>query len=257
MEFTQRYSNSLNIVFIYSGDLYQEDRLITDITFDEHNVFRKMLVVDVSSDEIEVPVIAKAAIEGTVAGKLMDVNNVQKVVVSLYVNSYTQTRRTADSIVNEFFSRTNFNSRLQKVITNKGEVYYGGKGIILDKDFKPLILCSLICKKTIDSSDTYMDYYKPVIRISPEVFLNESGLIHKSILKKIIPYYLTHSMKKVNNYSSTFRDRIPKNTVPHILVEDSSRFIESPVLPNPNTCSNESLNELLIDNIQDVLNEME
>lgn len=256
MEYTWRYRNSLNSVFTSRGECDTDSSLDYGLTFDEHNVFNRMLVVDVSSDEVEVPMVAKAIVEHVVTDNLIHSYNTQKVVIPLYVNSRNQSRRAADSIVNEFFTRTYFRNRLQRVTTNKGEIYYGNRGIILDKDFKPLILCSIVCKKVEERGMTYMDYYKPIIRVSPEVFLNETGLINKSILKKIIPFYLTHDVGRVNTYDGKFRSKIPENTKPQILIEDISRFIETPAIPNPNTCSNEALNKLLLDNIDDVLMQM-
>lgn len=256
MEFSWRYANSLNMVFSRSGEHSIKPTLGLNVTFDKHNVLSRMLVVDVSSDEVEVPVVAKSLVESVITDNLIHSNNIQKVVVPLYVNSRNQSRRTADSIINDFFTRTMFRHRLQKVTTNKGEVYYGNRGIILDKDFKPLILCSILSKKVETRTMVFMDYYKPIIHVSPEIFLNETGLINKHILKKIIPFYLTHSIDRVIAYDGRFRSMIPENTKPQILIEDISKFIETPVLPNPSTCSNKAINEFLLDNIDDVLNQL-
>lgn len=256
MEYTWRYASTLNNVFCLRGDLSTDTTLSNGLALDEHNVCNRMLVTDISSDEIDVPMIAKPAIEISVSDNLIYHNNINKVITFLYVNSRNQIRRTADSIITEFFSRTTFNNRLQKVITNKGEVYYGNRGIILNENFNPLILCSVMSKKVEKDGTIYMNYYKPIIRISPEVFLNDTGLIHKSILKKIIPFYLTHNIGSIPFYDSIFRSSIPENTKPQILIEDISRFIEVSATPNPNTCSNKTLNKLLLDNIDDVLNQI-
>lgn len=257
MEFSWRYADSLNRIFTRSGGYNRESILGLNVTFDKHNVLSRMLVVDVSSDEVEVPVVAKSLVESVITDNLIYSNNIQKVVVPLYVNSRNQSRRTADSIINDFFTRTMFRHRLQKVTTNKGEVYYGNRGIILDKDFKPLILCSVLCKKVEDESRLYMDYYKTIVHVSPEVFLNETGLINKHILKKVIPFYLTHNINVVGTYDGRFRSRIhDENAKPQILIGDISKFIETPVLPNPSTCSNKAINEFLLDNIDDVLNQL-
>ena len=255
MEFSWRYTDSLNRIFSSYEEANIDDTARNVVSLDQHNVFDRMFVVDVSSDEIEVPMFAKAVIEDVVVQNMSRGTSFQKVVIPLYVNSYNQTRRTADSIINEF-SRVSFNNRLQKVTTNKGEVYYGGRGIILDGNFKPLILCSVLCKKEEFRSNEYMDYYKPIIRVNPEVFLNETGLINKTILKKIIPFYLTHTIPEIHT-RTRFRDKLPEDRKPQILIEDSSRFIETPAIPNPNTCSNEALNKLLLDNIEDVISQIQ
>lgn len=259
MELSWRYRNNLNSVFSLIGSSEVNNATDGDISLNAHNVFNRLFVVDISSDEIEVPMFAKAVIEWEVCCNMereAPEDKIQKVVIPLYVNSYNQNRRTADSIINEFFSRVSFSRRLQKVTTNKGEVYYGGRGIIFDGNFKPLILCSMLCRKEECRSNEYMGYYKPIIRVSPEVFLNETSLINKTILKKIIPYYLTHSIPYINT-AARFRNSLPRDAKPQILIEDFSKFIETPTLPNPSTCSNEALNKLLLDNINDILNQIE
>lgn len=254
MKFSRRYSESLTWAFRSIGEVSISSKLVSTCSLSRHNVFNKLLVVDVSSDEIEIPVIAKAVTENVVTNKLLLKENTEKVVISLYPNSSTIFKNTADSIVTTLFGNVNFSQRLQKVTTNKGETYYGNRGIILDKDLEPLILCSLICK--INRSEQYIDYFVPVIHVNPKIFLGESGLIGKSILKKIIPFYLTYNTDFVAVYNDKFRNKIPSDTKPQILIDDMSRFIESPIPPNPKTCSNEALNKLLINNIQDVIEQM-
>lgn len=50
-------------------------------------------------------------------------------------------------------------------------------------------------------------------------------------------------------------DNIPTGTKPQILIDDVSKFIENPVKPTPQKCSDDVLNQILIDNIDDVLNQ--
>ena len=256
MEYSWRYRNALIRVFCGNNNTEVDDVTNKETTLDNHNVFNRLFVIDVSSDEIEIPVFAKSAVESVVRDKLgfPHVSHVNKIIIRMYVNTYTQSRRTADSIVGEFFSRVNFNQRLQKVITNKGEVYYGGKGIILDKDFNILLLCTLACRRTKYRGIQVMSYYKPIIHVSPQVFLRGEGLIDKTILKKIIPFYVSHNISIVID-RTCFRNDIPEGTKPQILIDDVSKFIENPAKPTPQKCSDSVLNQILIDNIDDVLNQ--
>lgn len=257
MEFSWGYVNNLTRVFIAESNITVEDVNNSDVTLDRNNVFGKLFVVNIAPDEIEVPIFVRPAIEEVVRNNLQypSISNIKKVIVPMYVNSYPQSRRTADSIITDFFTRVDFNQRLQKVTTNKGEVYYGGKGLILDKDFKPLLLCSLVCKKMEHRGRQIMSYYKPVVHVSPQVFLDGNGLISKSILKKVIPLYVSHNILSVNT-PSYFRSDIPDNTKPQILIDDVSGYIEEPIKPTPQKCSDEVLNQILIDNIDEVLNQI-
>lgn len=256
MEYSWRYENALMSVFTMAENAVVNDVTNLETTLDKHNAFNRMVVIDISSNEIEIPVFARVVVESVIRAKLESshINHVGKIVIPMYVNTYNQFRRTADSIVVEFFSRVNFSSRLQKVTTNKGEVYYGAKGIILDKDFNVLLLCTIICRKVELGGRQRMSYYKPVIHISPQVFLRNEGLIHKSILKKIIPFYVTHNIDAVSTHAF-FSSDIPIGTKPQMLIDNVDRFIEKPAKPTPQRCSDDILNQLLIDNIDDVLNQ--
>ena len=256
MEYSWRYRSTLMEVFNGNTDIVIRSVVNDETTLNNHNAFNRLFVIDVSSDEIEVPVFAKSAVESIVGDKLKFpyVSHVNKIIIPMYVNIYTQSRRTADSIVVEFFSRVDFNQRLQKVITNKGEVYYGGKGIILDKNFNILLLCTLACRRMEYRGRQVMSYYKPIIHVSPQVFLRSEGLINKSILKKIIPFYVSQNIGQVHS-SYDFISDIPEGTKPQILIDDVSKLIENPVKPTPQKCSDDVLNQILADNADDVLNQ--
>ena len=256
MEYSWRYRRTLIGVFHGNDDTTTNDVTNKETTLDNHNAFNRLFVIDVSSDEIEVPVFAKSAVESVVKDRLKFpyVSHVNKIIIPMYVNTYTQSRRTADCIVREFFSGVNFDRRLQKIITNKGEVYYGNRGIILDKDFNILLLCTLACRRTEYRGRQVMSYYKPIIHVSPQVFLIGEGLIEKSILKRIIPFYVSQDIDPVWA-DSDFVNDIPEGTKPQILIDDVSKLIESPVKPTPQKCSDDVLNQILADNVDDVLNQ--
>ena len=256
MEYSWRYRRTLIGVFHGNDDTTTNDVTNKETTLDNHNAFNRLFVIDVSSDEIEVPVFAKSAVESVVRDKLEFpyVSHVNKIIIPMYVNTYTQLRRTADCIVREFFSGVNFDRRLQKIITNKGEVYYGNRGIILDKDFNILLLCTLACRRTEYRGRQVMSYYKPIIHVSPQVFLMGEGLIEKSILKRIIPFYVSQDIDPVWA-DSDFVNDIPEGTKPQILIDDVSKLIENPVKPTPQKCSDDVLNQILADNVDDVLNQ--
>lgn len=256
MEYSWRYKTTLMGVFNGNTDTVIHNVTNIETTLDNHNAFNRLFVIDVSSDEIEVPVFAKSAVESVVRDKLEFpyVSHVNKIIIPMYVNTYTQLRRTADCIVREFFSGLNFNKRLQKIITNKGEVYYGNKGIILDKDFNILLLCTLACRRMEYRDRQVMSYYKPIIHVSPQVFLRSEGLIEKSILKKIIPFYVSQNIDPIWTNPGFVND-IPEGTKPQILIDDVSKLTENPVKPTPQKCSDDVLNQILADNADDVLNQ--
>ena len=58
---------------------------------------------------------------------------IKRIILPLYDNAPSQERRAFDSIIAQLFTNVGYGKRLQKITTSKGEVYYGGKGIIFDE----------------------------------------------------------------------------------------------------------------------------
>lgn len=224
-----------------------------DNTVENHDLFKHFLTVDISNeDSIEVPVFGRNIIEGYLRTKSMVATNnaVKKIVIPLFSNCSPITRRTSDSIITEFFSKATFANRLKKVTTNKGEVYYGNRGIILDSSFNILFLCTLTCKKLEEDSTNLYCYKESFIRISPKVFLDKTGLLEKAILNKIIPYYLTTSIGVYDRNNGFIADSGVRK--PKILVEDIN-LVSSPKPPKIDTYSDDAMNELVMENIDDLL----
>ena len=246
MEYNWRQIKVYTQMFSAGESLNIGDALNGDIALDRNNVFSKLCVIDLTGDTIEIPVFAKTVVEDTIIYS----SSTTKVVLPLYSNSNVYNRRTADSIIRSFFIRGNLTERLQKVVTNKNEVYYGMRGIILDEHFNPLIMATI-------SLDRESKMYKKVtIYIHPEVFLNTNGLIHKSIIKKIIPFYISYN-EALSYRVRRASFRIESSVRPQIVIEDAAKkFIQSPNRPSPQSCTDDKLNQLMIENIDEILNQI-
>ena len=260
MEFSWIYQQSLTSIFdSRDSTATRPVDCASFVTLDGSTMYDKFLSVNISESEIEIPIFCRYKIEELIYDKLYYPNtpnlaNIKEVIIPLYCNTIVQNKRTADSIIKEFFTRTNFGDRLQKVVTNKGEIYYGGKGIIFNKDFTPLFIATLIGEKEIVDGNTVFTYNRATIHINPKVFLDTHGLISKSILKKVIPLYVSQTIRI--NTNSRFRSSLPISYTPQILIDDVSGWIKKVKLPTPSNCSNNILNQLLIDNIDDVLSQI-
>ena len=253
MEFNPRFV--YNVVGVFnSSESGNTDQLERDLSLDSNNVFRRSLVVEVNDDEVEIPVIAREHFEELVSNNLdyPTIMGIKKIILPLYNNTPDQERRTFDSIIGQLFTNVGYGKRLQKIITNKGEVYYGGKGIIFDESYAPLLLCTLTARKvhTEDNGDT-MVYYRPVCHVSPKVFLESDKLINKGIIKKLIPCYTSRDVNFPRNNCS-FSSNLESKRV-KVIVDNFDKFFIEPIKPTPSTCSNDALNECLIDNIDDIM----
>ena len=252
MEFTPRFARNVMSVFnsIESGN---PDQLEMNLSLDSNNVFRRSLVIEVNNDEVEIPVIAREHFEELVSDNIAhpSIIRIKRIILPLYDNAPSQERRTFDSIITQLFTNVRYGERLQKITTNKGEVYYGGKGIIFDESYTPLLLCTLTARSvhTEDNGNT-MVYYRPVCHVSPKVFLESDKLINKGIIKKLIPCYTSRDVNFPINHRFSSN---PENRKVKVIVDNFDKFFIEPIKPTPSATTNDALNECLIDNMDDIM----
>ena len=254
MEFDSRFAFDASDIFSSLESDNNGSCLSGHLTLDSNNVFRRSLIIEVNSAEIEVPVIARGHFENIVSEKMGRQNFLQdlRIILPLYDNSLRQERRTFNSIIRQLFS-VPFGNKLQKVITNKGEIYYGGKGIIFNENYDPLLLCTLAARniQTEDGKNA-MRYYRPICHISPKVFLEPDKLVNKGIIKKLIPFYISQVVRFPRVHNGNFYINA-EDTKVKVIVDNFDKFFIEPIKPTPTTCSNDILNECLVENIEDII----
>ena len=250
MEFSIRFAHGVRSVF-NSSDCNNPTQLERELSLDSNNVFRKSLIIEVN-DEIEIPVIAREHFENLVLKKInypLAVGT-KRIILPLYDNASSQERRTFDSIIMQMFNNVGFNMRLQKITTSKDEVYYGGKGIIFDESYTPLLLCTLTARKVhTEESGNSMVYYRPVCHVSPKVFLESDKLINKGIIKKLIPFYTSEEVR----FPDCMFGVNPESKKVKVVVDNFDKFFIEPIKPTPSAITNDVLNECLIDNMDDIM----
>ena len=250
MEFSIRFAHGVRSVF-NSGDCYNPTQLERELSLDSNNVFRRSLIIEVN-DEIEIPVIAREHFENLVLEKInypLAVGT-KRIILPLYDNAPSQERRTFDSIIMQMFNNVRFDMRLQKITTSKDEVYYGGKGIIFDENYTPLLLCTLAARKVhTEESGNSMVYYRPVCHVSPKVFLESDKLINKGIIKKLIPFYTSEEVR----FPDCMFGVNPESKKVKVVVDNFDKFFIEPIKPTPSATINDALNECLIDNMDDIM----
>ena len=250
MEFSIRFAHGVRSVF-NSSDCNNPTQLERELSLDSNNVFRRSLIIEVN-DEVEIPVIAREHFEYLVSEKInypLAVGT-KRIILPLYDNAPSQERRTFDSIIMQMFNNVRFDMRLQKITTNKGEVYYGGKGIIFDESYAPLLLCTLAARKVhTEEGGNSMVYYRPVCHVSPKVFLESDKLINKGIIKKLIPFYTSEEV----NFPYYEFGVNPESKKVKVVVDNFDKFFIEPIKPTPSAITNDALNECLIDNMDDIM----
>lgn len=249
MNFSDRLILSVTDGFYCNYDNVDSELSESLVNVDKNNIYDKFIVIDITKDSIEIPIICQKQGLLKVVQRYANapLNNYDKIVCPLYANGNPTCRRTADTMIKDMFRATGYKHRIRKVTTSKGTIFYGGKGIILDEDKNPLLVYSGIFDKyTKENGDIALKYSQALCRVSYRVFL-EDNIINKAIIKKIIPILSSRSFTFISALSTVelFEGKVK------IIVGDIDNII-SPVIPGLD-CNNEAINNLLCDNVDELV----
>lgn len=262
MAISVRLNRQLHDIFLNRGAIQFPDYIRPHLAFENNNVFNLFLKVDISGPEIDVPLMCKNKVEDGLLDNFSNPNSIKEVAIALFENGSSQSRRTANAIFKSF-QMIEMENRLMKIITHTGEIYYGGKGYILDKDYNILILYTL---HGVMEEDRLLHYKTGRIYVNPKVFVS-NGIVEKGIIKTVIPAFIQEGIRiNTNNIGSTFQEinmpisnsfgRITGYTtpIPEIVIADvTDRFIVKPKKPTPSTFSNEAMNDYLLEHLDEVV----
>ena len=262
MAISVQLNRQLHDIFLNRGDIQIPEYIKPNLAFENNNVFNLFLRVDISGPEIDVPLMCKYKVEQGLFSNYDYPNSLKEVAVALFENNYPQSRRTANAIF-KTFQMNNTRDRLMKITTNSGEVYYGGNGYILDKDYNLLILYTLHGVM----EDRVLHYKTGRIYVNPKVFVS-NGIVEKGIIKTVIPAFVQEGIRIAraniervtyqeinmpirNEYGSVIGYTSP---IPEIVIADvTNRFIVKPKKPTPSTFSNEAMNDYLLEHLDKVV----
>ena len=246
MEINRTTLNSLTTV--YSNSHYRSNSINSnpnpEINYLYNNVCGLAFSIDFSKNHLIIPMFCRSFIDDAIYN-ILNGGSVDECIVGLYANGRPSDKRTANAIF-KYFNNTSFGDRLSKVVTNKGVTYYGGPGIILDKDMKPLVLCA-IEGEFIENNFIRNDfkYTRAVIYVHPSVF-SSSEVVEKGIIKTLIPAYTSRSIR------CFFRDNI--TLTPEVVIKDfTDDFFIKPVVPKPSEFTKENINTFLLDYVDDIV----
>lgn len=216
-----------------------------NLNYLNNNVFNLFLHVDCVGPHVEVPLFCRGYIERIICGGL----DTTEVDIALFTNGLPSERRTSNAMF-KAFTEVNFNKRLIKVTTSKGEVYYGGYGIILNRDMNPIFFCTL----EGDITEEGLTYNSAKIYINPSVLLIDS-VLEKGLIKTIIPAYIENGVSiytSFPNVNSHFRRKNGK-IIPEVVIKDvTDDFFVRPSKPKPSTFTRDKVNDFLLEHIDDI-----
>ena len=140
----------------------------------------------------------------------------------------------------KIFRYFSYSNRLTKVITNKGLVFYLGKGIILDSNMSPLILITCHVTNVSPVRDhIYLNVNKITIRVSPNVLMSDD-LLSKLLRKKVLPIFIWKRLRfyDVNIFTE-------ESMSSEVTVENLDKFIIEPEKLETSTRISETPEEFL------------
>lgn len=264
MVINERLLRSLHNSFTLNSRCSFVTSVSPDVDLGRNNLFRIFLRVDLSGTEIEFPTITGKDSRDTITFNIRNENKIDDIAIPLFETQSHYERRTANSIFRLFQSMRD-SDRLLKVITNKGEVYYGNKGLILDKDFNILFLT------TIQGSihENRLVYTKARVYIHPKVFGSE-GLLEKGLIKTVIPAFTTTGVEtsmprtvdnRINYYVTEKTTngeirRLVKPLAEIVIADVSERFLVKPAKPNPATFHKDAVNDFLLTQLDDIVSQL-
>lgn len=259
MNYTEIYNYALIKCFsLYN--YYRERKPIYTSLYNQQDIYC-LSVIDISNPIIEIPLFARSCIEyllelEIIDNRLPEEERTKEVVIKMDEELRHDVKRSAKTILRNMSKFPTSEYKLQKILTNKGKVYYISKGAIFDNEFNALMLCTITGKRIeeIPTEGNYRDilcYSNPTVYIHPKVFLS-TDLIEKFIVKEIIPYYLTNKIPLINT-PLYFKSNVV-NCAPTLLIQDGgSKFLRFPRKPSISNCTDEVFNQLLIKNISNIV----
>ena len=205
--------------------------------------------IDLTKDIIEFPVCCLKVYEDTVShsrsisGNMIPLirDNVERIIVPLPcpeedtpiggLHVIRNMPTLLKSVVN-----CNIVRGLTKVKSTTNQIYYLQAGLILDENFKPLLMTAF----TYKLSDP--NYAIKTLYVDPSILLDVTpvDIIRKSILKSVIPAFIN-----LPEGPSKYR----------IILQDTSDKIIRPSAPNVDTITAE-LNQILADNAANIANDV-
>lgn len=156
-----------------------------------HTYTYNMTIPIINSGVFEIPVEAMKILWTDDYVTQPSLNDFDTIRLQLNYLGKKASYKSANAIIKQLFSLGYKNSGLTKCILEDGVIYYGGNGIILDKDFHPVLMLTWKVQRRLVISDIDLQSFypyqlvNPVMRISPNVFAKED-IIQRYIASKIL-----------------------------------------------------------------------
>lgn len=214
------------------------------------------MLIPVTGDNIEIPTMAMYSLY-QVAEKITNKKPIDTIVINLENTGGYTTYKSVEACFRDAFGTSYQNTRLRKLITvgNPEKTYYGTYGAIFDETFKPIVMLSWELKKIYrDDGQFRYKFIRPILRVTPEVFINKSNTVERFIINKLIPTTLSLTRIYAPIYSSMIYETNSDdcNLKAKVLIEDCPFVIKETDVPSIST-TNEKLLGTVLDYIDELI----
>lgn len=216
----------------------------SNVDLNGQTLISKIIEIPLTESIIEVPWFAKDYIT-LLINNLNDDTTSAIIPLQTVERTYGARPASADTITKYFIRNTNF-GEIIKVVTTKEEIYYGTNGLIFDKNFSFIFAGTVNIEKC--ESNKYR-YSALNLHINPKVFIEQDNVIHKSLIKKVIPYFLSDiclSRSFFNRYSN-YTETLPVN-----IKVGMPDFIKNINKPNCAEGLDKEINDLLLNSTSEL-----
>ena len=202
------------------------------------NAFPAFISVPIVGDEFEIPAFLTPYIYGA---KCIGADNI---IFSLVTGPDAVGRRvihhkTINTILGTFRAASSTNMRLAHIITSKNVHYYGCRGLILDKDYNPLLVST--CQVRYYPRTNTFEMSNPKCKVSYKVFENSGELVEKTIIKQAIPYYASEVVPCYYGMVSCYHQELVET-----LITDLDYLVIKPAKPSIQESSPKQMNKTIL-----------
>lgn len=207
------------------------------------------LVIPVK-DTFELPVFAIKALKP----------DIDYMAISLQDVGVKTSYKSLDSGTRDILTMDFPNNRLVELPKKAGEqTYYGTYGAIFDKNFCPMMMILWEMKRIVSDEINYpyahkYQFVKPILRVSPHVFINKGTTVERYIINKIV----SSAVQNFNVYRPSGLGRFLETTnytAYQMKVEIGgfqSMYLKRPDVPSIST-TNEKLLKVVLGNIEETV----
>lgn len=244
---------TIKSVFQYAAEYYDPVKNVEYSCLQRNMVYSKFMEIPVDKPLVDVPLFVLSFFVAQMAKKLnLPDYSVDTLVIPLHPASANSRFKSMSPFFNSCWNGKNI-CRIS--IPEKDILYYIGKGVVFNKDFKPVCICSLQFQKEYHpETGAFLCYsvVRPVLRVQPYIMFGKNDIMENFIKNKVLKTFLENVVYMpyglspiVPNVNTSERHNV------QVILEDAPWHIKEVDSPSIST-TNEELCDLALEHISEI-----